>query len=158
MPELSRVRKTLPAESVTSREGENCFYSFPYSPLDVSFALPQTRSKGSLYIHSPWFGCKESHARILACTKTRLHTGTHTLILYIQTESNRVFWAVTNRPTRVQARGLSSLAKWSTTHPIHQLSLWVWDTDPGSAYCSQKLILKPTHNTGSSYCLISAVR
>lgn len=103
--------------SPASRKEESC--CFPGSPLDVSFAPPQTSSKGSLCIHSLWL--QETHARILACAQTLAHAGTNTLVLYIQTESSRVFWAVTNRPTRVWARGLSSLAKWSTTHSINQL-------------------------------------
>lgn len=95
--------------------------SFPFQTLPWMSHLHRHKQDQKDLSISTIFDCKETHARILACTQTLIHTGTHTLILYIQTESNRVFWAATNRPTRAQERGLSSLAKWCTTHPIHQL-------------------------------------
>ena len=116
MPELSRACQTLPAESLTSRE-EKSFCSFSdSSPLDVSFAPTATNQikRISLYPQS-------LVKRKLKPGSGRAHKHSFTLVLYVQTESNRVLWAVTNRPTRAQERGLSSLAKWSTTHPIRQL-------------------------------------
>lgn len=48
-----KIIQTLPESTHIKTRNRFCF--FPDSPSDVSFAQPQTRSKGSLYIHSLWF-------------------------------------------------------------------------------------------------------
>lgn len=158
VPESSGAHQTSPAEPLTSREEENCLWSFQDSPLDVSFAPPQTRSKGSRCFHNlrlKKYSCQDlsmrtntySHRDASACAHTHAHA--HTVILYIH-------------PNRFEQRVLScdkqthqgprerpfkfGQAVYHSSHP--SAPLWVWDTDPGSAYCSQKHILKPIHNSG----------
>lgn len=97
------------------------------------------------------FGCKETQARILACTQTLIHT--HTV------RPNRVKQSAlscdkqTHQGPRKRAFKFGQVV-YHSSHP--SAPLWVRDTDPGSAYCSQKHIL--IHNTSSSCCPVSVVR
>lgn len=103
--------------------------------------------------------CKETPARMLACTQIHNPTETHTLTHTHPVHPNRVKRSVlscdkqTHQGTRRKAFNFGQVV-YHSSHP--SAPLWVWDTDPGSAYCSQKLIVGYIHNANPS-CFPSSV-
>lgn len=96
------------------------------------------------------FGCEKLIFGALHCLPTQEHTQS---LCIGKIESNKVFWTVTNKPTGAQARKRSGLAKWSTTHPIHQLPLGMWNR----SRVNLPFTKKPIHNTSSRCCSSSVV-
>lgn len=75
---------------------------------------------------------------------TNIHSHKNTLVLYTQAHLNSVLSCdkQTHQGPSKRAFNFGQMA-YHSFHP--SASLWVWDTDAGSAYCAQKHIFKPIH-------------
>lgn len=138
LPELSRACQTLPAVTHIQRRRKLFLFLFQALP-QMSHLHCHKPDQKDLSI-SPIFGCKKTHESILTCTQTLIHTETHTVHPNTFKQSVLSCNKQTHQGPSKRAFKFGQMA-YHSSHP--STPLWVWNMDPGSAYCSQNTFSTP---------------